>query len=194
MGVSFSLVLGVGCCCSPHFLQMSAYFWKCIVFFGGFWLSWLLASVAFGFWLSWLSSHAKEGRQEGRTRACEACGLWLLRVKFHSFILFHSLSLSPYLHFQLHKVLHLPQNLHFKVHKVLRLPQNLHFKVHKVLRIPRFCTSRSTKYCTCDEICTFCTSRTAKYCTCHEKRKNNAKNIKNRSATLIFGGVLRSIY
>ena len=69
-----------------------------------FW--WLLASVAFGFrgfWLLWrlafgfrgfLAMRRKEGRKEARTMACEACGLWLLSVKFHSFILFHSLSLS----------------------------------------------------------------------------------------------------
>ena len=40
----------------------------------------------FGFWLSWLSIVAirrkegdKEGRKEARTRASEACDLWLLR-------------------------------------------------------------------------------------------------------------------
>ena len=44
---------------------------------------------------------------------------------------------------------------HFKVHQVLHLPRNMHLQI----------TSRSTRCCTCYEICT---SRSTKYCTCHE--------------------------
>ena len=72
------------------------------------------------------------------------------------------------LHFKVHQALHLPRNLHFEVHQVLRLPRTLHFEVHKVLEI---CTSRFTKCCTRDEICTcheICTSRVTECFACHK--------------------------
>ena len=52
------------------------------------------------------------------------------------------------------------------------LQRNSALKVHKVLHLPQICTSRSTKYCTCHEICTsrstkLCTSKSTKHCICN---------------------------
>ena len=78
----------------------------------------------------------------------------------------HLLRLPRNLHFKVHKVLHLPRNLRFK-RKVLCLPRNLHFsRQHCACYQCCVCheNARSTKYCTCHEIC----ASSAKCCACHE--------------------------